>query len=81
MKAVTALAEAAAASLGTMGIALGSCIVPTAGKAGFELSEREIEFGLGIHGEKGARKAELMPAAAIVVQMLDAILEGNRLCR
>lgn len=75
LKAVTALAEAAAASLGTMGIALGSCIVPTAGKAGFELSEREIEFGLGIHGEKGARKAELMPAAAIVVQMLDAILE------
>ena len=51
---VAAVARAAAASLGTMGVALGACTVPAAGKPGFTLGEDEIELGLGIHGEKGS---------------------------
>ncbi len=74
LERVTRQAREAAASLVTMGIALGSCIVPTAGQEGFSLGEREIEFGLGIHGEKGVRKAELMTADAIVDEILDTLL-------
>src|SRR5207302_11373920 len=37
----------------SMGMALTSCTVPTAGKPTFELGEDEMEIGIGIHGEPG----------------------------
>ncbi len=48
LREVARLANAAAADLGSMGLALEPCIVPAAGKAGFALGESEIELGLGI---------------------------------
>lgn len=76
---VAAFARAAAAELGTMGVALGSCIVPTAGKAGFALGEDEIELGLGIHGEKGVARGAMRPADAIVDVIVSAIVEDRGL--
>ena len=73
-------AEAAAPrppAVATMGVALSPCTVPAAGKPGFSLGEGEIELGLGIHGEPGVRKARIMPADAIVDEMLGKII--NRL--
>ena len=37
----------------SLGVALTSCTVPAAGKPTFELTESEIEMGIGIHGEPG----------------------------
>src|SRR6185503_13661558 len=54
---VAQLARDAAADLGTMGVALGACTVPAAGKPGFALAAGEIELGLGIHGEAGVERA------------------------
>ncbi len=71
---VAAAAREAAAVLGTMGVALGGCIVPAAGTAGFSLGADEIELGLGIHGEQGVERAKLQPADRLVDLMLDAIL-------
>ena len=76
---VAALARAAAADLGTMGVALGACTVPTAGKPGFTLGESEIELGLGIHGEAGVRRGPLQPADALVAEMLEAIVSDRGL--
>ena len=42
----------------------------------FELGESEIEFGVGIHGEPGRRRARIAPAADLVAEMVDAIV-GN----
>jgi len=67
---VAKLARSAADAIVTMGIALGSCTVPSAGKPGFELGETEIEFGLGIHGEKGLRKAGITSVDEIVQEMV-----------
>ena len=67
-------AREAAAAVGTMGVALGACTVPAAGRAGFTLGEDEIELGLGIHGERGVRRTTLEPAAAIVGTILETIL-------
>ncbi|KUL94136.1 dihydroxyacetone kinase [Bosea sp. WAO] len=78
---VAALARAAAAELGTMGVALGSCIVPAAGKAGFTLGEDEIELGLGIHGEKGVARGAMRPADAIVDVIVSAIVDDRGLKR
>lgn len=68
------LARSAASELGTMGVGLGACTVPAAGVPGFSLAEDEIEFGLGIHGEKGVRRTTMMPADEVVDGILDVIL-------
>ena len=57
----------------SFGIALTSCTVPAAGKPTFELGEREIELGIGIHGEPGRTRAPLATAADITAAALDAI--------
>lgn len=71
---VTAEARAASASVRTMGVALGSCTVPAAGKPGFVLSETEIELGLGIHGEPGFARVPLQGADSLVDALLTKIL-------
>ncbi|MCP3098046.1 dihydroxyacetone kinase subunit DhaK [Myxococcus sp. K15C18031901] len=72
-------AQAAASAVGTMGVALGPCTVPAAGKPGFTLEAHEIELGLGIHGEQGVRRVPLQPADALVDTLLASILEDQRL--
>lgn len=71
-------ASAAAAELGTMGVALGPCTVPAAGRPGFTLGEDELELGLGIHGEQGVRRVPMQPADALVDTLLTTILEDRR---
>lgn len=67
-------ARAAAAAMGTMGVALSACTVPAAGKPGFELAEEEIEWGLGIHGEPGVQRTLIQPANKIVERLLSQIV-------
>lgn len=71
---VADLARAAAADLGSMGVALGPCTVPAAGRPGFELGADEIELGLGIHGEPGVERTAIQSADALVERLLDAIV-------
>jgi dihydroxyacetone kinase len=72
---VARAAREAATMLGTMGVALTPCTVPAAGKAGFELADGEIEWGLGIHGEPGVERGALEPADAIVARLMTKILD------
>ncbi|MCC8403384.1 dihydroxyacetone kinase subunit DhaK [Paraburkholderia sp. MMS20-SJTN17] len=72
---VARIAREAAASLGTMGVALTPCTVPAAGKPGFDLADGEIEWGLGIHGEPGVARGALEPADAIVGKLLAKIVD------
>ncbi len=72
-------ARQTAAALGTMGVALGPCIVPAAGTPSFTLGADEIELGLGIHGEAGARRVELLPARELVAQLLGTIVAKSAL--
>lgn len=71
---VAQLARDTAEAVGTMGVGLGACIVPAAGKPGFELGEDEIEYGLGIHGEKGVERGPMAPADTLAEAILDTIL-------
>ncbi|WP_186018817.1 dihydroxyacetone kinase subunit DhaL [Burkholderia gladioli] len=74
-------AREAAAALGTMGVALSPCTVPAAGTPGFTLGEREIEWGLGIHGEAGVERAELESAEAVAARLIARIAEDLALER
>src|SRR5438552_5623847 len=57
----------------SFGVALTPCTVPAAGKPGFELAEDEIELGVGIHGEPGRARGQLVSAREIAGIALDAI--------
>ena len=76
---VAAEARAAAAAVRSMGVALGPCTVPAAGRAGFDLPEDMMELGLGIHGEAGVRRAPRATADDAVAAMLAAILADHAL--
>ena len=58
----------------SMGVALSSCTVPTAGKPTFDLPEGQMEVGIGIHGEPGRRRVPLAPAAEIAEVLVSPIL-------
>ncbi|QGZ34679.1 dihydroxyacetone kinase family protein [Stappia indica] len=72
---VAQLAARAADAVRSMGVALGSCTLPSAKAPSFTLGDEEIEFGLGIHGEMGARRSAMLPANRIVSDMLDRLVE------
>ena len=59
----------------SMGMALTSCIVPSAGTPTFELGDDEMEIGIGIHGEPGRERRKLAPAADIVESLTTPIVE------
>jgi len=59
----------------SMGMALTSCTVPSAGKPTFELAEDEMEIGIGIHGEPGRQRMKLKNAAEITRMLTTSILE------
>ena len=71
---VKRVAEKACAYVRTMGVALSPCIVPQVGKPGFQIDEDEMEIGMGIHGETGIRRGKLLPADAIVEEMMKPII-------
>ena len=71
---VTRLAQKAADSCRSIGVALTPCIVPQAGKPTFELGEHEMEMGMGIHGEPGVWRGNLRRADAIATEMIDLLL-------
>jgi len=57
----------------SFGVALSPCVVPAAGRPGFELADDEIELGVGIHGEPGRARGKMMTANEIAGIVLDAI--------
>src|SRR6195256_171351 len=62
---VTELAKKVNANGRSMGMALTSAIVPAAGKPTFEISDDEMELGIGIHGEPGRERTKLKAADEI----------------
>ncbi|PPD56278.1 MAG: dihydroxyacetone kinase subunit DhaK [Methylotenera sp.] len=58
----------------SIGVALTSCTVPAAGRPTFDISDTEIEMGVGIHGEPGRKREAMLEADDIVKEMADAIL-------
>ncbi|MBO6148396.1 MAG: dihydroxyacetone kinase subunit DhaK [Lachnospiraceae bacterium] len=71
---VKATAEKAIANIRSMSMAISPCTVPAAGKPGFEISDDEMEIGIGIHGEPGTHKDKMKTADEIADQLLDKIL-------
>ena len=61
----------------SIGIALGACAVPAAGKPSFTLADNEMEFGVGIHGEPGIDRRSFSSLDQTVDEMFDTLLENG----
>jgi phosphoenolpyruvate---glycerone phosphotransferase subunit DhaK len=62
----------------SIGIALGACTVPAAGKPSFTLAENQMEFGVGIHGEPGIERRPFTTLNHAVDDMFHTLIEhGN----
>ena len=76
-----ALGERVINQTASMGVALNSCTVPALGKPTFDLTETEMEMGVGIHGERGHKTLPLASATEIVAQLaqfIDAELKPQK---
>ena len=69
---VHAAAAHANARTRTIGVGLGPCIVPAAGRATFDLPEGSMDVGMGVHGEAGMlRRLVDAPGRALLMPPLD----------
>lgn len=62
-------------STASMGVALTSCTVPALGQPTFDISDNEVEMGVGIHGERGREVMSLTTADELVQILAKAIDE------
>jgi len=75
---VATTGRAAVESLATMGVSFSAGTSPAVGKPSFELGEREMEFGLGIHGEPGVKRTEMQPADQLTETLLAEVLKRGK---
>lgn len=68
-----ALGEGVNKATASIGVALTSCTVPALAKPTFEISDNEIEMGVGIHGERGRETVSLKSAGEIVDELATVI--------
>ncbi|QPV63160.1 dihydroxyacetone kinase subunit DhaK [Halosimplex litoreum] len=61
-------------NVGTMGMALTSCVTPEKGEPTFDLGDEEIELGIGIHGEPGTERTGTMSADEVTDELTESVL-------
>ena len=72
-------ASSANDNIRTLGVAISPCILPEAGKPTFEISDDEIEIGMGIHGEPGIKREKLRKADQLIDDLCKRILDDFKL--
>ncbi|EGC84469.1 dihydroxyacetone kinase, DhaK subunit [Anaerococcus hydrogenalis ACS-025-V-Sch4] len=75
LQEIKAMAEKIVKNIKSMGMATKACINPISGKESFDLSERDMEIGVGIHGEPGVKQEKIKSANEISKELVDHILE------
>jgi phosphoenolpyruvate---glycerone phosphotransferase subunit DhaK len=79
LEEVEAVANKVIRHVKSMGMALTPCIIPAAGKPGFELDDHEIEIGMGIHGEPGIQKTDIQTADRIAETLVTKVVDDLKL--
>ena len=75
LDAVASIAQTAADSMGSLGVALDAVTIPGASTTNDRLDDKTIELGLGIHGEAGIRQSPLMSCDDLAKEMITTINE------
>jgi dihydroxyacetone kinase-like protein len=69
------LGEKVSANVRSMGVALSGCRPPAKQQPIFTLSDKEMEFGVGIHGEPGRARVATKSADEIVADMFKLVAD------
>ena len=72
---VRRVAQKVVDNVGTMGMALTSCVTPEKGEPTFDLGDDEIELGIGIHGEPGTERTDVMSADEVTDALTESVLD------
>ncbi|MDY3006099.1 dihydroxyacetone kinase subunit DhaK [Anaerococcus porci] len=75
LKDIKSMANKIVNNIKSMGMAIKACINPMSGNESFNLSDEEMEIGIGIHGEPGIRKEKIKSADEITKELIDTILK------
>jgi len=59
----------------SLGVSLSPCSLPETGKPTFVLEEGKMEFGMGLHGEDGIKRVDLMSADKTAETILDLLIK------
>lgn len=76
LEQVKAAAQHAVDNVKSIGFALTSCTVPAKGTPTFSLGEQEMEYGVGIHGEPGIRREQMISADELAARMVAELLQS-----
>ncbi|MGM0523842.1 MAG: dihydroxyacetone kinase subunit DhaK [Bacillota bacterium] len=71
------LAENINDNLYTLGVALEPAYVPGTDEPSFTLTESEVYFGVGIHGEKGYRKEAFKSSEQLAIELVNKLKRMN----
>ena len=78
LQEVKTVAEKTAAWVRSIGFAFTSCTVPAKGTPTFRLEDGEMEYGVGIHGEPGVRRQQMVSADELAKMAVEDLLEDFR---
>ena len=70
-----ALVQKAVDNSRSLGVSLSGCTLPETGLATFSLEDGKMEFGMGLHGEAGIKKVDIMTADDTAQTLLDLLIE------
>lgn len=73
LEEVIRIAEKARDNINTIGLATAPGSIPGLDKPTFELGEDEIEFGMGLHGERGIERTKMKPVNELVDRMYNEL--------
>jgi dihydroxyacetone kinase-like protein len=73
---VAEIGRRAAAETRSMALAFDACTHPETGDKSFELNDDEVEFGVGIHGERGRARIPFGTADEVAKSLLDPICDS-----
>ncbi|MDF0530328.1 dihydroxyacetone kinase subunit DhaK [Tsukamurella sp. 8F] len=81
LRQVTTIARRTARHSRTMSLALAAGTHPGSDDPQFDLDAGEIELGVGIHGERGVRRAAFAPADELAASLVEPLVEDLGLRR
>jgi dihydroxyacetone kinase-like protein len=73
--ALKSLVQKAVDNSRSLGVSLSGCTLPETGLATFSLEDGKMEFGMGLHGEAGIKKVDIMTADDTAQTLLDLLIE------
>lgn len=73
---VKALAQKVIDNTRSIGFALTSCTVPAKGTPTFDISQDDMEYGVGIHGEPGVSREKIQTSDKLADRMVSALVKA-----